>query len=65
VNAEFVIFLTVGSSSRTMNKNLSQCGVTSYNNLAGNTSMSANSLWMIRGIVVSATVVYLQFLNVT
>jgi len=39
--------------------------VTSYNNLAGNTSMSANSLWMIRGIVVSATVVYLQFLNVT
>jgi len=65
VNAEFVIFLTVGSSTRTMSKALSQGSVTSYNNLAGNTSMSANSLWMIRGIVVSATVVYLQFLNVT
>ena len=65
VNANFAIYLTVGSSSKTMNKALSSGGITCYNNLSGNTSMAANSLWYIRGVVVSATVVYLEFLNMT
>ena len=65
VNASFVIFLTVGVSARTMNKALSSGGCTCYNNLSGNTSMAANSRWCIRGVVVSASVVYLEFLNVT
>jgi len=65
VNASFVIHLTVGVAARTMAKALSSGGCTCYNNLSGNTSMAAGSRWCIRGVVVSASIVYLEFLNVT
>jgi len=65
VNASFSIFLTVGASPKIMSKALSTEGCTCYNDLAGATSMSAFSLWCIKGVVVSESVTYLEFLNVT
>ena len=65
INASFLIFLTVGASAKIMSKALSTPECTCYNDLAGTTSMSAFSLWCIRGVVVSESVTYLQFLNVT
>lgn len=65
-NAKFDILLQAGTgAAKTINKALTAGGITIYNNLAGNTSVASNSQWWIRGIALSATVIYLEFLNIT
>ena len=74
VNTITITGATAGSSfdilvspSATMQwrKAMSAGTVTIYNNLAGNQSMASGSKWLIRGKCVSATVVYLEFINFT
>jgi len=53
------------SATITWRKAMSAGTVTIYNSLAGNQSMANGSRWWVKGKCVSATVVYLDFLNVT
>ena len=53
------------SAAITFRKALSAGTVTIYNNLSGNQSMASGSKWIVRGNCISATVVYLDFTNMT
>ena len=57
--------LIAPSATITWRKAMSAGTVTIYNNLAGNQSMASGSRWWVKAKCVSATVVYLDFLNVT
>ena len=66
INAEFdIFFIGPPTGSVTITKALSSGTVTIYNNLSGNTSVPANNRFWIQGRMVSATVCYLHFLNIT
>lgn len=53
------------SAAITWRKAMSAGGVTIYNNLAGNQAMASGSRWWVRAKCVGATIVYLQFTNIT
>lgn len=53
------------SAAITWRKAMSAGAVTIYNNLAGNQAMASGSRWWVQAKCVSATIVYLQFTNVT
>ena len=64
VNSEFNIYLINSSgSSKTLNKALSSGTVTCINTLAGNTTVINGGVYLIKGKVISATQVLLQFIN--
>jgi hypothetical protein len=66
VNATFEIYFTnTSGSNKQINKNLSSGAVTCVNSLSGNTSIANSSVWLIRGNVVSSTVVVMEFVNYT
>ena len=57
--------LIAPSAAITWRKAMSSGGVTIYNNLAGNQAMASGSRWWVRGKCLSATIVYLDIINVT
>ena len=66
VNATFEIYFTnTSGSNKQINKNLSSGAVTCVNSLSGNTLIANSSVWLIRGNVVSSTVVVMEFVNYT
>ena len=62
VNSKFNIYIQGGTANRNISKNL---GAGQVNNLAGNTQISASSTWRCSGVVLSPTLVALDFKNFT
>jgi hypothetical protein len=65
INAKFNIYITNAGSARNINKNISSGTISQVNNLSGNTSFAGGSTWICRGVVLSATLVSLDFTNYT
>lgn len=57
--------LIAPTAAITWRKAMSSGGVTIYNNLAGNQAMANGSRWWVKGKCLSATIIYLDFMNVT
>ena len=64
-NADFDLFVTIGSAGVNINKALTSGGITIYNNLAGNQAAANGSRWWFQGKFVSSTILYLTIDNVT
>ena len=65
VNAKFNIYIIGGAAAHNINKNLSSGAVSQVNNLAGNTSISAGAIWRCQGVILSSTLMTLDFTNYT
>ena len=65
VNAKFNIYVQGGAANRNWNKNISSGAVSQVNNLGGNTQIGAGTTWLIRGVVLTSTLVSLDFTNYT
>jgi len=65
VNSKFFIYVQGGAANRTWNKNISSGAVSQLNTLGGNTQIGAGSTWRIEGVVLTSTLVSLQFTNFT
>ena len=64
VNSSFNIYLVNSSpANKTISKALSSGTIASINTLGGNTSVAVNAVYLIRGKVLSPTLVLLQFIS--
>ena len=64
VNSSFNIYLVNSSpANKTINKALSSGAIGCINTLGGNTSVAVNAVYLIRGKVLSPTLVLLQFIS--
>ena len=65
VNAKFNIYIIGGTANHNVNKALNSGTVLQVNTLGGNTVFSALSTWRCSGVVLSSTLVSLDFTNFT